>query len=92
MVLWKANEMAVTHSIHKLKVIILENALGASRWKPVLEASCEIWNFTRVNWMQFDQVIVILLNQGIDASKTSKSFQHWADLFVVVGKLVEIWN
>ena len=81
---------AVTHSIHQLKIFILENALGASRWKPVLEASCEIRNCSRINWVQFDQVIVILFNQSIDASKTSKSFQDWADLFVVVGKLVEI--
>lgn len=40
--------------------------------------------------MQFDQVIVLLLKQGVDASKASKSFYHGADLFVIVGKLTEI--
>ena len=40
--------------------------------------------------MQFEQVIVLLFDQGVDASKTSKSFQNWADLFVIVSKLIEI--
>ena len=40
--------------------------------------------------MQFDQVIVILLSQGVDSSKTSKSFHDGADLLVVVCKLVGI--
>ena len=40
--------------------------------------------------MHFDQVIVILLNQSINASKSGKSFQYRADLFVIMGELIEI--
>lgn len=40
--------------------------------------------------MQFNQVIVLLLNQGVDAFKASKSFEDRADLFVIVGKLIDI--
>lgn len=84
--------MAVTYSIHQLKILIVEYALRASRWQPVFEAFCEVWNRSRINWMQFDQVIVLLLNQGVDAFKASKSFQDGPDLFIIVGKLMEIWE
>ena len=40
--------------------------------------------------MHFDQVIVILLNQSINASESGKSFQYRADLFVIMGELIEI--
>ena len=40
--------------------------------------------------MQFEQVIVLLFDQGVDASKASKSFQNRTDLFVIVSKLIEI--
>lgn len=66
--------MAVTYSIHQLKIFIVENALRASRWQPVFEASCEVWKCSWINWMQFDQVVVLLLNQGVDTSKSGKSF------------------
>ena len=39
--------------------------------------------------MHFDQVIVILLNQSINASKSGKSFQYRADLFVIMRELIE---
>lgn len=42
--------------------------------------------------MQSDQVLVLLLDQGVDASKASKSFEDGADLFVIVGKLIEIFE
>ena len=40
--------------------------------------------------MQFEQVIVLLFDQSVDASKASKSFQNRADLFVIVSKLIKI--
>ena len=82
--------MAVTYSIHQLKIFIVEDALRASRWQPTFEAYHEIWNCSRIDWMQFDQVVVLLLNQGVDTSKAGKSFKHGADLFVIVGKLIEV--
>lgn len=81
---------AGTYSIHQLKVFIFEDTLRASRWQPIFEALCEIWNCSRINWMQFDQVLVLLFDQGVDAFKPSKSFEDRAHLFIVVGKLVEV--
>ena len=82
--------VAVTYSIHKLKILVVENAPRAIRWQPVIKAPCEIWYRSRVNWMQFKEVIVVLLDKGVDASKAGKSFEDWADLFVIVSKLIEI--
>lgn len=82
--------MAITYSIHKLKIFVVEDAGRASGWQPALEASCEVWNRSRIDGVQFEQVIVVFRNQGIDASKTGKSFHDWADLFVIVSKLIEV--
>lgn len=79
-----------SYSIHQFKILILEDAPGTCRWQPASEAPCKIWNRSRIDWMQFEQVIVLLLNQGIDISKASKSFKDWADLFVIVSKLIGI--
>ena len=69
-----SQNMAMTYSIHQLKIFIVEDALRASRWQPAFEASYEIWNCSRIDWMQFDQLVVLLLDQGVDTSKAGKSF------------------
>lgn len=84
--------LEVTYGVHQLKIFIVEDALRASRWQLVSEASCEIGDCPWFNWMQFDQVIFLLINQGVDASKADKSFEDGADLFVVVGKLIGSWG
>ena len=40
--------------------------------------------------MQFEQVIVLLLNEGVDTPKASKPFKDRADLFVIVSKLITV--
>ncbi len=82
--------VAVTYSIHKLKILVVDDARRAIRWQPIIKAPCEVWYRSRVNWMQSKEAIGILLNQGVDASKAGKSFENWADLFVIVSKLIEI--
>lgn len=85
-----SQSMAVTYSIHKFKILAVEDVCRASRWQPAAEAFCEVWNGPRVNWMQFEQVLVLLLNESVDTTKASKPFEDRADLFVIVSKLIKI--
>ena len=80
----------MTYSIHKFKILVVKYTARARQRQPATEAFSKVWNCPWVNWMQFKQVIVLLFNQGVNASKTSKSFKNRADLFVIVGKLTEI--